>query len=384
MECESTITCKISESQFVKLEPLLLPLTEAEEGLLPPVAGTEPMLHALEPLDSLITGIHFEDGRLSITLFPSDFPDDFYKLIADLLEKNGASDIATNDESEYGTREMSYKKGSFFVEKSTCVELEDEMNDDNDDNETPLALEDSLFAPLKRSLTESLADIVERTGKNNLYGMSTEEIIQNLRTYQDKLSKQVEGISSGYKHLNNNCRFYVSSLITDLRLLHSEPFPGKDAVQTLLNTLETCFARDNIDNLRKYYRGCFEDILGAWEWIQDGYIVWVHLVESDRSNLFCLKMGVCLPRAHLLALTDAGNPNEYFDDYWGWIEDNIFLERKLIQTRLNELAESCDGIDIKKINEHIDYFQTGRGGIRESLGVILGHSASPDISQKRS
>ena len=65
----------------------------------------------LAALDTGVTEVKVSGSKVSIGIFPLEFPEDFCRNIFPTLDGAGFSSIACNSDSEYGTQVISLKNG---------------------------------------------------------------------------------------------------------------------------------------------------------------------------------------------------------------------------------------------------------------------------------
>ncbi len=129
MECESTITfntnsiekCGALEQSFKRLEGTSPNTWDDKESRINDFSELstslligleiEELLDHLDELDTGVTDTSIEGTKLSIDIFPREFPEELCDYIFPILNKNGYTEISCHSWTEYGNLDLEFKGG---------------------------------------------------------------------------------------------------------------------------------------------------------------------------------------------------------------------------------------------------------------------------------
>jgi hypothetical protein len=129
MECESTISfetnssekCSALEKAFRKFEGVsisswsdvqsrIVGFSELTQVMSVPLDGAK-IYDYFNQLDTGVTHIDIDGTKLSVDIFPRDFPEELCEYIFPLLENSSCTEISCFSASEYGNQELNFQDG---------------------------------------------------------------------------------------------------------------------------------------------------------------------------------------------------------------------------------------------------------------------------------
>lgn len=154
-----------------------------------------------------------------------------------------------------------------------------------------------LDLPLKDKVYNISSDAIDKTiSAESISEITYAEVRQSLEILLSKSISMGSRLRSVLSAPNFDLSFDSdgSTSLFNIESVHS--FDAEQDLHTFSEQISVKFGCKKIDNRKNIYRKKNEGCIGAWEWIDDGYIHYIHLIKDDDTSTqlkFILQISKC-------------------------------------------------------------------------------------------